>query len=241
MSMLLLDAGNSRVKWALTEGEQWLQHGMVENAQIAELRKTFSALSPPQKIIASNVAGQSIAQQLRAACAVWTVPVEFISAKNLQCGVRNNYQHTEQLGSDRWAALIAARHLHRIACLVVNCGTATTVDALSATGEFLGGLILPGLDMMRRSLAKDTAQLTEAAGKWQPFPRNTADAIVSGAVQATVGAIHLQFAALASQGEARCILSGGAADQIQPHLKIPLACDDHLVLRGLQVIGMGAL
>ena len=239
MTLLLIDAGNSRVKWALTEGKQWLQQGVVENAQIAELRQTFSALSPPQKIIASNVAGQPIAQQLRAACAAWTVPVEFISAKNQQCGVRNTYQHTEQLGSDRWAALVATRHLHRIACLVVNCGTATTVDALSATGEFLGGLILPGLDMMRRSLAKDT-QLTEAAGKWQSFPRNTADAIVSGAVQATVGAIHLQFAALASQGEARCILSGGAADQIQPQLTIPLERDDHLVLRGLQVIGMGA-
>ena len=240
MSMLLIDAGNSRVKWALTDGEQWRQQGIVENAHIAELRKIFSALSAPQKIIASNVAGQPIAQLLRAACAAWTAPVEFISAKNQQCGVRNTYQHTEQLGSDRWAALIAAHNLHRIACLVVNCGTATTVDALSATGEFLGGLILPGMDMMRRSLAKDT-QLTEAAGKWQSFPRNTADAIVSGAVQATVGAIHLQFSALASQGEASCILSGGAADQVQPHLKISLVCDEHLVLRGLQVIGMGAV
>ncbi len=241
MTLLLIDAGNSRVKWALVKGQQWLQQGIVENAQMAELRNTFSALSPPQKIIASNVAGQPIAQQLRAACAAWTVPIEFIAAKNQQCGVRNTYQHAEQLGSDRWAALIAARQQQRMASLVVNCGTATTVDALSAAGEFLGGLILPGLDMMRRSLTIDTAQLPKAEGQWQPFPRNTADAIVSGAVQATVGAIHLQFAALASQGEARCILSGGAADQIQPHLQIPLERDDYLVLRGLQIIGMGAL
>ena len=237
MTMLLIDAGNSRIKWALVGGQQWLHQGIVDNVQAVALHKTFSALPPPQKIIASCVAGQHLAQQLRAACAMWPVPVEFISAENEQCGVRNNYQHPAQLGSDRWAALIAARHLHRTACLVVNCGTATTVDALSAAGEFLGGLILPGLDMMRRSLAEYTAQLAEAKGEWRAFPCNTADAIASGTIQATAGAIHLQFAALASQGEARCILSGGAADLIQPHLNIPLVREDCLVLRGLQLIG----
>lgn len=237
MIMLLIDAGNSRVKWAQADGQQWLQQGAVENTQAATLHKTFAALPAPQKIIATSVAGQHVAQQLRAACAIWNIPVEFISAKNEQCGVHNNYRPVEQLGSDRWAALIAARNLHPVPCLVVNCGTATTVDALSAAGEFLGGLILPGLDMMRRSLTNDTAQLTETPGKWQAFPCNTADAITSGTIQATVGAIHLQFAALASQREAHCILSGGAADQIQPHLNITLVRDDLLVLRGLQLIG----
>ncbi|MCX7194429.1 MAG: type III pantothenate kinase [Proteobacteria bacterium] len=171
------------------------------------------------------------------ACAAWHCPVEFIVAQIKQCGVRNPYEHPALLGSDRWAALIAAWHQERASCLVVNCGTATTVDALSAEGEFLGGLILPGVDMMRSSLALGAAQLAHAEGVWRVFPRNTADAMFSGSIQATVGAIRLQFEALAVHGSVRCLLSGGAADNVQSHLKLPLVRVDNLVLRGLQIIG----
>lgn len=237
MIMLLIDAGNSRIKWALVEGDVWLRQGKLENAQVETLRNTFSDLPAPQKILASNVAGEHMMQQLRTACAAWLCPIEFITAKVEQCGVRNTYQHAAQLGSDRWAALIAARQQHHMACLVVDCGTATTVDALSADGEFLGGLILPGIDMMRHSLAAGSARLEENAGGWHEFPLNTADAIFSGAIQSTVGAIRLQFEALAARSEARCLLSGGAAVYVQPHLKLPLVRDDNLVLRGLQIIG----
>ena len=238
MIVLLIDAGNSRVKWALVEGDVWLRQGTLENAQVETLRKTFSELPPPDKILVSNVAGERMMQQLRAACAAWPCPIGFILARVEQCGVRNKYEHAAQLGSDRWAALIAARHQARTACLVVDCGTATTVDALSANGEFLGGLILPGIDMMRHSLAAGSAQLAENTGDWHEFPRNTADAVFSGAIQATVGAIRLQFEALAVRGEARCLLSGGAADYVQPHLKLPLVREENLVLRGLQIISL---
>ena len=237
MIMLLIDAGNSRVKWALVEGDVWLRQGALENAQIKTLHKTFSDLPPPHKILAANVAGEHMMQQLRTVCAAWPCPIDFISAKVEQCGVHNTYEQAVQLGSDRWAALVAARNQQRMACLVVNCGTATTVDALSDQGEFLGGMILPGIDMMRRSLNSGAAQLAESRGGWHKFPRNTADAIFSGAIQATVGAIGLQFETLALRGETLCILSGGAADYIQPHLKLPLMREDNLVLRGLQIIG----
>ena len=123
---------------------------------------------------------------------------------------------------------------------MVNCGTATTVDALSEEGVFLGGLILPGVDMMRRSLLAGTAGLAAAAGSWSAFPRNTADAIASGAIQATVGAIRQQYELLGMSG-ARCVLSGGAADSVQPHLNLPLLRMDNLVLQGLQLIGRQAL
>jgi len=235
--MLLLDIGNSRIKWALVKDGMWAQQGVADRDDVAGLRLAFAALPPPQRILASNVAGEHAAQQVRAACAAWPCPIEFITAKAEQCGVRNAYQQPAQLGSDRWAALIAAWHRVHAACLVVNCGTATTVDALSSEGEFLGGLILPGVDMMRRSLAAGTAQLAETAGSWHDFPRSTADAMFSGAIQATVGAIRLQFEALAVHGEVRCLLSGGAADSVQARLNLPLERADNLVLRGLQVIG----
>ncbi|MBI4936833.1 MAG: type III pantothenate kinase [Nitrosomonadales bacterium] len=234
--MLLIDAGNSRIKWARIEGGDWLQQGELRLADIPALRQMFAALPSPRKIVASNVAGDAAGQRIRAACAVWPCPVEFIVAAAEQCGVRNGYERPAQLGSDRWAALIAAWSRARAPCLVVNCGTATTVDVLSARGEFTGGLILPGIEMMRRSLAEGTATLTPAEGIWREFPRNTADAVFSGAIQATAGAIRQQYAVLGESG-ARCLLSGGAADAVQPHLDLPLERVDNLVLRGLQIIG----
>lgn len=238
--MLLLDVGNSRIKWAQVEAGHVAQQGAAGSAEWPALQMAFATLSPPHKILVSNVAGEKAAQQVRASCSVWQCPLEFISARSEQCGVRNAYDRPAQLGSDRWAALIAAWHLERAACLVINCGTATTIDALSGAGEFLGGLILPGLDMMRHSLAAGTAQLGIKTGDWREFPRNTADAIFSGAIQATVGAIHRQFDLLDASG-ARCLLSGGAAGSVQDHLGLPLLRVDNLVLQGLQVIAQASL
>jgi len=237
MKMLLIDAGNSRVKWATVKDGMWLHQNALENTQASALSMAFSELPPPDRILVSNVAGENMAQLLSAACAAWHCPIEFIVAQATQCGVRNSYETPAQLGSDRWAALIAAWHQERASCLVVNCGTATTVDALSAEGDFLGGLILPGIDMMRSSLAARAAQLAQTEGVWREFPRNTADATFSGSIQATIGAIHLQFEALAARGSVRCLLSGGAADNVQSHLKLPVMRVDNLVLRGLQTIG----
>lgn len=237
--MLLLDTGNSRIKWARVEGDQWALQGAVDIAEWPELQQAFATLSPLHKILVSNVAGDAAEQQIRAACAAWRCPVEFISARAEQCGVRNAYDQPAQLGSDRWAALIAAWHHERAACLVVSCGTATTIDALSGEGEFLGGLILPGVDMMRRSLAAGTAQLGAKEGNWREFPRNTADAMTSGIIQATVGAILRQYELLGVPG-ARCLLSGGAVDSVQMHLGLPLLKMDNLVLQGLQIIGQEA-
>jgi type III pantothenate kinase len=238
--MLLLDVGNSRIKWALVEGGKWSRQGAAGIAEWPVLQQVFATLPQPHKILVSNVAGDAVAQQVHAACAVWSCPVEFISARAEQCGVRNAYDQPAQLGSDRWAALIAAWHHERAACLVVSCGTATTIDALSGEGKFLGGLILPGVDMMRRSLAAGTAQLEAMEGSWREFPRNTADAMISGAIQASVGAILRQYELLGVPG-ARCLLSGGAADSVQSHLGVTLLRVDNLVLQGLQIIGQEIL
>lgn len=236
--MLLLDVGNSRCKWALVQDGRWTHQGATDNGEWSTLQPAFAALPPPARILVSNVAGETMAQRLRAVCAGWASLPEFVTARAEQCGVRNGYQHPERLGSDRWAALIAAWGRVHGACLVVNCGTATTVDALSAQGEFLGGLILPGAGLMQQSLATNTAQLVAEHGTLQDFPRNTADAIHSGMLRATLGAIRYQFDLLRVRyGAVRCLLGGGAAGVIQPHLDLPLERMDGLVLKGLQIIG----
>lgn len=241
--MLLFDAGNSRCKWAWISKGVWLRQGVLANQDAdawQALKAIFAEFTAPQKILVSNVAGTEVAQNLRELCSIWTCPVEFISAQSRQCGVRNSYDTPAQMGSDRWAALVAAWHREQRACLVVNCGTATTVDALSDSGEFLGGLIFPGIELMQLSLQQNTAQLgvafSRVDGEQRDFPRNTADAMVSGIMRASVGAIQQQYKLLAVNG-ARCILSGGAADRILPHIGLAAEKVDNLVLQGMQIIG----
>ncbi len=249
MTMLLIDAGNSRVKWATVESGAgikigaWVQYGALNNAHITP--QMFAEIAAPNRVLLSNVAGEKVAQGLLAACEKWPCKVELIAAQRQQCGVHNVYQEPAQLGSDRWVALIAAWQQEGRACLVVNCGTATTVDALSMEGNFMGGLILPGIEIMQRSLAHSAVQLIESAGSLHAFPRNTADAIYSGAMRATLGAIQQQFELLKKRvgdetknGQPpRCLLSGGAAHHLQPHLTLPTMFVPDLVLRGLQIIG----
>lgn len=244
MVMLLFDAGNSRCKWVWIDNGRWLRQGVLDNTDDTawqQLKTVLAALEAPQKILLSNVAGAATEQRLRELCAVWPCPLQLIVAQAGQCGVRNSYEQAAQLGSDRWAALIAAWHRVHGACLVVNCGTATTVDALSATGEFLGGLILPGMELMQRSLLNNTSQLKLEQGELRDFPRNTADAIASGVMRASIGAIQHQYAMLAAQGGVKCIVSGGAANLILPHLDLAPEQVDNLVLQGMQIIAQNCL
>ncbi|MDH4233798.1 MAG: type III pantothenate kinase [Gallionella sp.] len=239
---LLIDAGNTRIKWALSDESGWLRSGALQSGQASELSGLFAGSQDIRKIWASNVAGEEVAKHIRNIGAVPPERIHFIAAQETQCGVRNGYSNAAQLGSDRWAALIAAWHLVQGKCLVVNCGTAITIDALSGKGEFLGGLILPGVELMQLSLASATSQLKSGLavpgqGKYAQFPLNTADAIFSGAIQAASGAVQRQHALL-DDDDAPVVLSGGAAGLLQ--LNLPLRAVDNLVLQGLLLISQEA-
>src|SRR5262249_31512894 len=152
-----------------------------------------------------------------------------------QCGVRSAYANPAQLGPDRWAALIAARHHHRGPCVVVNVGTTMTVDALTADGVFLGGMIVAGTDLMRESLSRGTARLRPRGGKFAFFPASTGDAIESGAVNALAGAVErmLRFMGEAGQAEPLTLVSGGGAQLVAPQLNATVEVVDNLVLEGI--------
>ncbi|GAB1232254.1 type III pantothenate kinase [Ferrigenium sp. UT5] len=236
--MLLLDVGNSRCKWAHVVAGHWAQRGVIENAAVESLLPVFAGLPPPSRVLVSNVAGASMTARLRTLLSLWSCEPAFITAAAEQCGVRNGYRSPQQLGSDRWAALVGAWQQERGACLVVNCGTATTLDSLSGEGEFMGGVIVPGMALMCESLSNRAAQLQAGDGAVRDFPLNTADAIASGALRATQGAIMQQFGLLQQRcGLARCIVSGGAAEPAVAQLTVPYLWVDELVLRGLQVMG----
>jgi len=233
VTLLCLDCGNTRLKWGLNEHGRWLAQGALPLAEIGRLPRVLEALSRPRRAIACNVAGALAGEAIEAVAAVLAVPLLWAGSRAEQCGVKNSYEDPGRLGADRWAALVGARAQHQSACLVVNAGTATTIDVLDAAGVFQGGLILPGIDLMRAALAGNTAQLPLAAGEFKVLPRNTEDAIVSGCLQATAGAIERMFAPLLDQPGAVCLLSGGAAENLAPLLGIPCLGSDNLVIQGL--------
>ena len=229
--MLCLDCGNTRIKWALRrpEGSGWLASGALATVAAASLRTALPAA--PSRVVACNVAGPAGAAALEAALGL---PIEWQRASAAQCGVTNGYAQPERLGADRWAALIGAWHLRRGPALVVCAGTATTIDVLDAQGIFRGGLILPGLDLMAEALAGNTAGLQTPPGEYAELPTTTADAISAGALHATLGAIARMASRLPPASP--LLLSGGAADRLQPLLPAPLQLEPRLILEGLACI-----
>ncbi|MCX7180605.1 MAG: type III pantothenate kinase [Proteobacteria bacterium] len=222
--ILCLDAGNSRLKYGLFDGSGWRMRGALNYQALDDL--TTQLPVQPSRIVACNVAGESVQLRIEALAKNLDLPVTWLTSSAATCDVTNGYDNPRQLGADRWAALIAARALHAGPALVVMAGTATTIDALDDSGRFRGGLILPGLSLMRVALASNTADLPHAAGHYKAQPTNTNDAIVSGVIHATLGAIERMRATLGK--DALCLLSGGAAAELAPHLNQPHRLIDNL-------------
>jgi len=236
MPVLAVDVGNTRIKWGLWDG-RWVQQDAVPTADVHRLGAAWQGLPHLGRVIACSVAGGQVGDWLDAWALAHGMSVHWVTSAHEQCGVRNLYQDPSKLGADRWAALIAARELVTGAALAVVAGTAVTINALSSDGEFLGGLILPGLDMMADALTRGTAGLPQTHGEFASFPQNTADAIASGAIQSVCGAIERMRGALAARGaEPHILLSGGAAETLSAHLGRPSLIVPNLVLEGLRVI-----
>ncbi len=245
MTLLAIDCGNSRLKWGVCQrdpmqGVSWLAQGTLPYADLAGFGEILQAHPPierAERAVVTNVAGGLVADVIAATLAAMNLPVIWARGQAEQCGVRNLYEQPERLGADRWAALIGARHLHGGPCLVVCAGTATTADVLDADGNFQGGLILPGVDLMLRALAQNTAQLPLSDGHFTGLPRNTADAIASGCIHAQLGAIERIYAQVAALPDAVCLVTGGGASPFFDLLRVPKRRIDNLVLEGLAHIG----
>ncbi len=240
--ILVIDSGNSRMKWGLHAPRGWLAQGVVSNAELGTLAvRDWQNLPRPSRAVGVNVAGEAARVRVEGQLARWRLPIEWLTARAEAAGVVNRYERPSQLGADRWAALVAARKrgvdsgVFPPACIVVNAGTAITVDAMSSDGVFHGGLILPGLRLMLQSLAEKTASLKVAAGHFREFPTNTADALYSGAIHAICGAIELMRTRLGGD-DVKCYIAGGAAQEIAPYLAPPVEVVDNLVLEGVLVL-----
>ena len=255
--LLLIDAGNTRVKWACVAHDaalqfpiEWEVLGSSAHKDYAQMIASISSYAIARCLI-SNVAGIGVQQELERLLQDQfpDLHIERFTSQAQCAGLQNRYQDASKLGSDRFAAAIAAhRQFPAMPLVVATCGTATTVDAVTAEGQFLGGMILPGLQLMASSLAKNTAQLPQImAGAELPnlFADNTDQAIASGCIHAQLGAILCAVQSLARHVENKSaepiqvILSGGAATYLLPQLKQSDQKHwhhlDNLVLSGLWV------
>jgi type III pantothenate kinase len=247
MSTLVIDVGNSRMKWGLAGPRGWAVLGVTPNAEIGALAlREWQNLPRPVRVVGVNVAGEAARVRVESQLARWRVHPEWLLAAATGGGVTNSYAVPAQLGADRWAALVAVRRrllaagLFPPPAVVVNAGTAVTIDALDSDGVFRGGVILPGLRLMLQALAENTSALKQPPGRYEDFPVATPDALYSGAMHAVCGAIELMRGRIRREDVAvQCFLAGGAAHEIAPHLTGPVEVVDNLVLEGVLALAEG--
>lgn len=236
---LLLDAGNSQLKWA------WVANGVIEHIGRAPYRD-LKALGEEWYRRGGNVPviGSAVSGEAKKAlvAAQLDVPIQWLGSMSQALGVRNHYWNVAEHGADRWFNVLGSRRFTQNAAVVVSCGTAVTVDALTADNHYLGGTIMPGFHLMKEAMASKTAHLNRPIGKVYPFPTTTSNALASGMMDAVCGSIMLMHSRLQAKNSGQpvdvVITGGGAAKVAQAMPEIfaqtnQIRVVDNLVLYGL--------
>lgn len=237
---LLLDMGNTRLKWALQQesSSAWLAHGSIDwQGNLAGLTDAWASLPLPAAVIAASVVGNEREAQLAAISQnLWQREPYWLRTPASACGVRNAYAEPERLGVDRFLTMVSAHAEAHGACVLASAGTALTLDAMTADGRHLGGLIAPGVQLMQQSLLQATARVRpERPGELLELADNTADAVSSGCWQAAVALVERFARRMTQKLEATptLILAGGDAQQLASMLSLPAHLSQDSVLRGL--------
>ena len=246
MAFLAIDIGNTRLKWALYDsprpGATLRAHGAEFLENIDKLADgSWSALAPPERMLGCAVAADAVKRRVEEQMEeLWDVPVQWVVASAAEAGLVNGYDHPTRLGSDRWVAMIGARHRmlaqgEARPMVVVMIGTAVTVEAIDVHGKFLGGFILPGHGIMLRALESGTAGLHVPTGEVREFPTNTSDALTSGGTYAISGAIErmVQHVRRHCGAEPACYMTGGAGWKMAPHMSVEFELVETLIFDGL--------
>lgn len=233
--ILLIDLGNTRLKWAWWQAGRLRDGGAVQHREqdlAIELKKGWQDMPEPSAVHIASVAQPALRAALVAVLAErGSCPVHFAVSQPDQAGVRNSYPDPALLGVDRWLAMIAAWQRVKGAVCVVDCGSALTLDILDHHGRHLGGVIAPGLRLMSEALQHGTALPTLNAVSLMPLGHDTQTAMAAGTTQALLGLIDRcrQQAPV----NARLLLTGGDADLIAAGITGPYELIPDLVLEGL--------
>ena len=241
MKSLLIDAGNSYLKWLVYENGIYssIQRFNYSNDKVlTQLMDNIPVKLNPQRICVSNVAGKKFAGALIGFCERnWHIEPEFATSTRSFNGLENAYLHPEKLGVDRWLGLIAATSWFKKPFLVVDCGTAVTLDAVDEKGTHLGGLILPGFNAMVSSLNLRTSEIDVHPENFAEtlFANNTTDAVTNGAINAITALMEklMKQLLLQTKAEPTCILTGGDANTLQQRLPFKSRHEPYLIFKGL--------
>lgn len=234
--ILEIDWGNTRFKWRLRNESGTLAAGAIDASDRPALQAELTRCAQPTALFVSSVRPTDDEQWLKDwALEAWQLSPCFAVPRPHQAGVRCGYSDPASLGPDRWVALLAAWHRERRPLLVVQAGTALTVDLLDGSGLHLGGYIGPGWQLMRRSLFRDTARVRVSPGSMAASSvapgRSTAAAVDSALSAMAVGLIRIAREQLNDPSPA-IVLAGGNAERLHSHFPQALLWPD-IVLDGL--------
>ena len=245
MTFLAIDIGNTRLKWALYDapapGARLLAHGAQFLENVDKLADNdWATLAEPRSMLGCVVAGEAVKRRVEEQLEIWDIAPHWVVASEAEAGLRNGYDFPSRLGADRWVAMIGAWH-HMLSTgparpiVVAMVGTAVTVEAIDASGQFLGGLILPGHGIMLRALESGTAGLHVPTGEVRDFPTNTSDALTSGGTYAIAGAMDrmVHNVRVHCGVQPLCFMTGGAGWKMAPSLSTPFELVDNLIFDGL--------
>jgi type III pantothenate kinase len=239
---LLLDLGNTRLKWAVSSSSaDWAAQGAVDwDEHLADgLLPAWNGLERPSVVVGASVVEALREAQVEAIVArLFDRPITWLRTPATACGVHNAYAEPHRLGVDRFLAMVSARADGKAPCVLAGVGTALTLDALTVDGQHLGGLIVPGPLLMQRSLIEATARVRpERAGHIVDAADNTADAVASGCWHAAAALIERFCARMQPRldGSSRLLLAGGDAPPLLPLLALSAELVHDGVLRGLAV------
>jgi type III pantothenate kinase len=257
LNRLLVDIGNSRIKWALARGARI---GPMRAVELGQFKRFEQWLAKARSIASTEsvcVAGAGAEARLQTALLDHELPAaRFARSTAHAAGVTNGYAEPWQLGADRWVAALGAWHAagSRRAICSVSVGTALTLDVIDARGRHRGGVIAPGPDLMVGSLLGQTQGIAVRAARASrtlsrararrptpslpPLAGNTRDAVWQGSLAAAAALIDRCVTDVATRLHARprVFLTGGGAGAIAPRLECRFERMPDLVLRGLLLL-----
>lgn len=239
--ILLIDIGNSRLKWVSLEGKVISPATSIDYRRESDDNWFPSVTDSLQAIYIASVADKGIEQSLIKTCQKrWGVTPYILQTEAHCAGLKNGYRDPSQLGIDRWAAMIGAYQLYETPILVVDCGTACTADVIAADGSHLGGAIIPGANLMRQSLYNGASSLraAEQQSLRNTLGRDSAGCIDFGVMVALAGFIERmeRYAKRQLQTEPTVVLSGGNAHELLPYLGPSVQHEELLVFHGMERI-----
>lgn len=238
---LLIDIGNTRVKWACAQDNVLTEHNAFAYTRetLADLLPAhWRALAHPQQVHVASVADDHTTAVLcRYARATWKLEPRHTVTAREQDGLRNAYQDVTTMGVDRWLAMLAAWRKHQRPLCVIDCGTAVTVDVVLAGGRHAGGFILPGLALTTAALTRETHGIPECREQVlrTDFGHSTAACISNGFAAALVALLENCAGKVREERNTGLlfIATGGGAAQLLPLLPRQTLHEPHLVLEGL--------